>query len=133
MSTSKELVRKLYDAFARGDVETVLGAMDEAIDWREAEGGPLAVGNPYIGPNAVLEGVFGPLTRDIEGFRVEPERLVADEGDVVALGRYTGTHTPSGRDLDAQFAHHWTVRDGRVVAFQQYTDTAQWSRIYAES
>lgn len=130
MSAPRDLVRSLYDAFARGDAETVLGALDEHVEWREAEGGPLAVDNPFVGPQAVAEGVFGPLLEDLEDFAVRPEKLVADGADVVAVGRYSGTHGATGEPLDAQFAHHWTVEDGRVTRFQQYTDTAQWTRVY---
>jgi ketosteroid isomerase-like protein len=51
---------------------------------------------------------------------------VLDAGDrVVALGRYSGKFKKTGRAIDAQFAHVWTVRNGKVTAFQQYTDTAQ--------
>ena len=56
---------------------------------------------------------------------------MAEGADVVALGRYTGTHAASREPLDAQFVHHWTVEDGKVTRFQQYTDTWQWRRIYA--
>ena len=131
MATSKEIIQGLYDAFARGDAETVLGTLHPSVDWNEAEGGPLAVGNPYDSPAAVGEGVFGPLLKELEDFRVTPVQYVAEDGEVVAFGRYTGTHRPSGETLDAQFAHHWSVEDGKVVRFQQYTDTEQWSRIFS--
>lgn len=131
MPDPRDLIRSLYDAFARGDAETVLGALDENVEWREAESGPLAGDNPYVGPQAVAEGVFGPLLEDFDGFTVSPEKIVADGPDVVALGRYTGIHEATGEPLDAQFVHHWTVEDGRVTRFQQYTDTAQWTHVYA--
>lgn len=130
MATPEKMIRELYDAFGRGDAEAVLGALHPSIDWMEAENGPLAVGNPFKGPQAVGEGVFGPLARDIEDFRVTPHDFVAQDGEVVAFGRYTGTHRGTGRSLDAQFTHRWTVEDGKVVAFQQYTDTAQWNEVY---
>ena len=130
MATPKELIQSLYEAFARGDAETVLGALHPSIEWNEAENGPLAVGNPYIGPQAVGEGVFGPLIRDLADFRVTPREFVVEDENVVALGRYTGAHRETGHALDAQFVHHWTVEDGKVTAFQQYTDTAQWTRVY---
>ena len=132
MPTPRDLIRSLYDAFARGDAETVLGALDEEVVWNEAEGGPLAVDNPYVGPQAVAEGVLGRLAGELDDFAVTPETFVADGPDVVALGRYTGTHAKSGEPLDAQFVHHWTVEDGRVTRFQQYTDTRQWARVYGE-
>ena len=130
MATSKETIRDLYAAFARGDGATVLAALHDSVDWNEAEGGPLAAGNPYTGPQAVGGGVFAPLLQDFDDFRVNPETFVVENGEVVAFGRYTGTHRSSGDPLDAQFVHRWSVADGKVTAFQQYTDTAQWSRIY---
>lgn len=118
-------IRSLYEAFGRGDAETVLGALHPEVEWHEAEGQPYADGNPYVGPERVGEGVFGRIMGDYDGFSVNPETYVADGDDVVAMGRYTGTRKGSGEPLDAQFAHHWTVRDGKVVRFQQYTDTGQ--------
>lgn len=37
---------------------TVLGTLDAKVVWNEAEGKELADGNLYIGPEAVLQGVF---------------------------------------------------------------------------
>ncbi|NIP57141.1 MAG: hypothetical protein GWM92_03310, partial [Gemmatimonadetes bacterium] len=122
-------VQSLYDAFAHGDADTVLGALHPGVDWREAEGSPYADQNPYIGPLRVAEGVFERLLSDFEGFTVTPEQLVADGHTVVSLGRYAGTHAATGEALDAQFVHAWTIEDGRVTRFQQYTDTAQFQRV----
>lgn len=129
--TNRALIESLYDAFARGDAGAVLDAMTPDVDWNEAEGSPYADGNPYTGPQAVGEGVFGRLVADYEGFTVTPERYVADGDTVVALGRYTGTRNGNGRALDAPFAHVWTVKDEKVTAFQQYTDTAQYQGLAA--
>lgn len=54
----KTIIKNVYDAFAKGDMPTVLGALDKNIIWNEAEGNPYADGNPYEGPDAVLNGVF---------------------------------------------------------------------------
>ena len=64
MGTSSDFVKSLYDAFAKGDVATVIGALDGAIQWREAENYPYSAGNPYVGPEAVVEGVIKPLVAD---------------------------------------------------------------------
>jgi ketosteroid isomerase-like protein len=49
---------------------------------------------------------------------------VIDAGDtVVMLGRYTGTYKGTGKALDAQVAHVWRARDGKVTGFQQHADT----------
>jgi ketosteroid isomerase-like protein len=59
-------VQKVYDAFAKGDIPTVLGSLSADIAWTEAEGFPY--GGTYHGPKAILEGVFMRLGSEWEGF-----------------------------------------------------------------
>lgn len=122
------LVKSLYAAFSTGDVPTVLAAFDPNIEWKEAENGPLADNNPYIGPQAILDGVFMRCMQKFEGFVVHPVSFIDDGETVAAEGRYTGKANATEIALDAQFVHVWHFRAGKVVRFQQYTDTAQWSK-----
>ena len=121
-------IRAIYSAFAAGDVPAVLGAMSPDIVWNEAESFIYADGNPYRGPEAVLNGVFARCIGEWDGFSAIPEEFL-DAGDtVVVLGRYRGTNKATGAPLDAQLAHIWRVRDGKAAQFQQYTDTLQAAR-----
>ena len=53
-----------------------------------------------------------------------------DAGDsVIATGHYSGTYKATGKPIHAQFAHFWTVKDGKATSFQQYTDTLQSSQV----
>ncbi len=131
MPSNRELIQSLYEAFAKGDAGTVLGAMHPEIDWNVAEGIPYADQNPFIGPQRVGEGVFGRMMADFDNFSVTPEKVIGEGDTVIALGRYRGTHRGSNRPLNAQFAHAWTVKDGQVASFQQYTDTAQYQQLMA--
>ena len=124
-----ELVRGIYDAFAAGDIEGVLGRMAPDMVWNEAENFAYADGNPYRGPEAILTGVFGRIGQEWNGFEARPEELLDAGETVVALGRYRGTCKATGRAMDAQMAHVWRVADGKAAAFQQYTDTLQAARV----
>ena len=104
--------------------------MDPAINWNEAEGSPLADRNPYVGPQAVGEGVFARVLAAIDNFTVAPNTFIDGGDHVVVLGRYGGT-TKDGATLDAQFCHVHRFRGDTIVTFQQYTDTAQWARLIA--
>ncbi|MGH9456216.1 MAG: nuclear transport factor 2 family protein [Thermoanaerobaculia bacterium] len=95
----------------------------------EAENIAYADRNPYIGPPAVAEGIFGRIMTEWNDFRVATEGFISEGEKVVVLGRYSATFKATGRPLDAQFVHVWTVRDGKIVAFQQYADTAQFERV----
>ena len=122
------VVRAMYDAFATGNIPVIIAALDPLVEWWEAENFIYADKNPYVGPSAVLEGVFARIGNEWEGFAVSPEGIL-DAGDtVVGHGHYSGTYKANGAGVRAQFAHHFTFRDGKVVKFQQYTDTAQFAR-----
>jgi uncharacterized protein len=127
-----EMLRQIYDAFARGDVPAVLNSLDPQIRWNEAEGFVYADGNPYVGHDAVVQqGVFGRLGGEWDALAVQPGTFLPTPDGVVTLGRYSGTYKQTGRRLDAQFAHVWRVTDGKIHEFQQFTDTAQFSRAIA--
>ena len=128
-----QTIRSIYEAFAMGNIPAVLALMDQGIEWREAENYIYADRNPYVGPQAVLEGVFMRLGSDWEGFTVAPEEWLDAGNHVVVLGFYIGTHKATDRDMRAQFAHVWCVTGGRVVRFQQYTDTKQFAEATAGS
>lgn len=120
-----QLMQNLYEAFGRGDIPTVLGAMDPDIEWREAEGNPYKPdGKAWYGPDAVLNNLFIKLGTEFDGFTVHPIEFY-DAGPVVVVeARYTGTYKETGKNLDAQVCHVWKIRDGKVASFQQYVDTA---------
>tara|TARA_R100000935_G_scaffold8302_7_gene17520 strand:+ start:152008 stop:152847 length:840 start_codon:yes stop_codon:yes gene_type:complete len=120
------VVNNLYQAFANGDIPAALATMDTEIVWNEAEGNALAAGNPYIGPDAVLNGVFAKIPVDFDGFYLSDIKLhEMSNNQVLATLRYNATSMHNGKKLNAQAAHLWTVKDGNIVAFQQYVDTKQ--------
>lgn len=133
MADSMETVKALYHAFEQGDVPAALALFDPEMHWMEAESGPLAANNPYLGPMAVAEGIFMRLVGEVDNFTVTVEHLSGDSETVTAQGRYRGTVNSTGAELDAQFAHIWMVRDGKLARFQQYTDTHQWRAAYGGS
>lgn len=117
------IIDGLYKAFAVGDIPTVLGSMDSNIVWNEAEGNAYSDGNPYIGPQAVLNGVFGRIMQEHEYFNlkdIELHEMLNDK--VLATLRYDAKRI-NGDSYNAQVAHFWTLKDGKVVGFQQYVDT----------
>jgi len=117
------IIKNLYEAFAAGDVPGVLEAMSPDIIWNEADNFPYADGNPYIGPEAILNGVFARCIGEWDDFKANIEEIL-DAGDtVIAFGRYTGTFKATGRSQNTQIAHVWRIQNGKIVRFQQHADT----------
>ncbi|MDQ4010098.1 MAG: nuclear transport factor 2 family protein [Actinomycetota bacterium] len=129
MADNVAIVEGVYKALAKGDINTVLGALDEQVEWHLAEHHPLWPGKAFVGPQAVLEGLFAPLTQVYDGFRIDIQRIVALGDTVLAEVRYRGKGKVTGQDLDAQAAHVWDCRDGKCVRWQGYVDTWQTARV----
>lgn len=122
-----ELIRGLYDSFAKGDIPDVLNRMDPDIVWSEAENFIYADGNPFIGPQTILTKIFARLAGEWDNFAASPEEVL-DAGDrIIVIGRLSGTYKITGKTVNAQMLHDWTLAGGKAVRFQEYTDTKQFA------
>ncbi len=123
-------MKELYEAFGRGDIPTVLAAMDEGIEWYQAEGHPWPIDRPIVGPQRVLEGVVQRIGAELEGFEIHPTRFLGDGDTVIMEGRYRAQrHKATGKSLDAEVVHVWDLRNGKIVRFHQYVDTRQLAEV----
>jgi ketosteroid isomerase-like protein len=119
-------VKSLYDAFGRGDVPVVLGAMSPTIKWHEAESNPyMPSGEAWVGPDAILNNLFMRLGTEWDGFAVHPKAFYGAGETVIVEVRYGGTYKATGKTQDTQVCHIWDIKDGKVTRFQQYADTAK--------
>lgn len=116
------IVRAMYDAFGRRDTDEVRRLLDPEIEWVQNEGFP--DGGRHVGVEAVLEGVFARFRREWRAWRAHVEEWHEAGGTVIAIGAYRGVNIATSRHVDAAFAHVYDVRDGRIVRFRQFTDTA---------
>ena len=121
--TNREIIMALYAAFDSGDMDAVLGLMADDIVWREAENNKWADGNPYVGPQAIAAGVFGRVPEEYDNFAVEIGQVVAEGDTVVMQGRYRAQVKGGGAVITPQIVHWWTVKNGKIAAFQQHVDT----------
>ncbi len=120
-----DTVRGMYTGFALGDVDAVLRPCDSRVEWHEAENFIYADHSPYIGHDAVRNGVFLRVRGEWDGFAASPSEFLDAGETIVVLGYYSGTFKRTGRRARAQFVHVFTFANGKIVRFQQFTDTAQ--------
>lgn len=119
-----DLVWNFYEALGRGDVAALVELLAPELEWTEAERFPY-YGGTWRTPQAVVDGLLAPLSRDWSAFSATAQRFIAEGDQVVALGAYRGTHRDTHRSFTAPFAHVWRVRDRKLAGFVQYTDTAK--------
>jgi uncharacterized protein len=73
---------------------------------------------------------FRQIGQNVNFSRFEPKEFIATGDKVVAPGHYTAT-TPVGKSFDSDFAMVFTLRNGKVTAFQEFTDSAAVNAAYA--
>lgn len=118
-----KFVESWYDAFNRGDIDTVLDGLAETVTWIELDGHPLS--GVHHGPDEVLVGVFWPLEEHFSRFEVRPEQFIESTTTVVVEGDALVT-SHAGTSVSIPFAHVCELERGtcRVTRVTSYVDTA---------
>jgi ketosteroid isomerase-like protein len=118
-SENVEIAKKAYDAFAAGDLETVLSTFDDNVEF--VVPGNSTISGTYRG-KAEVTNFFAKLAE--KSFTTTPSRFLADEDVVVVLGQVTaGGESAPEADVS-------TYRDGKNVKLQAFSDTAMFERVY---
>jgi ketosteroid isomerase-like protein len=116
-----EVIKKGYDAFTTGDLETMMSLFDDNIEW--VQPGDSAISGTYHG-----KGELGDYFRRLgeKTTTIKPRRFLADGDTVVVLSDVT-VNGEAG-----QGAEVFTLRDGKTVRAQLFEDTALMERVYGK-
>lgn len=118
-----DVVRRGYDAFGRGDINALLELFDEQIHWVTPGPPELATSGQRTGRQAVAE-FFASVNKVFDIQRFEPREFIAQGDHIVVLGDETAGVRATGKMLELDWVHVFTMRNGKVVAFQEFFDTA---------
>ena len=126
------VVQQVYHNFKAGNIQALLDMLPDNVTWHlpEIEGVPFA--GKRTGRDAVRDFFVG-VEANQETLEFEPREFIAQGDKVVSLGHYRWRVKTTGREFSSDFAHVFTVRDGKIVNFQEYTDTASAARAYQKS
>ncbi len=118
---NQALIERAYDAFAQGDIPTVLEILAEDILWHVPGRGPLS--RDYHGHAEVLE-FFGHFMELSEGtFRIAVDCVLAKDDRVIVL--VTESAQRRKREWSSPQVHAWTVKDGKATVFWQFQGDQQ--------
>ena len=119
MGARSQVVQQAYEAFGRGDIPTVLGMLDDGVEWTSP--GTLPHGGSFKGPEEVGQ-FFAGIGAAWEGLELDVEAVGEAGGDlVVGVVQASGTRKGGGRSSYGA-VHLFDVRDGRIARFREYTD-----------
>jgi hypothetical protein len=119
-----DLVKAAYADFGSGNIPALLDRMDDGITWETpAPADVIPFGGSRRGKAAVAQ-FFQALAETLEFSKFEPQEFIASEDAVVAIGMYSARVRANNAPIgDEGFAMVFRIRDGKVVAFREYTDS----------
>ena len=120
--SNTEVIQGVYEAFGRGDIESVLGALHPEIEWVEPEIEGLLYGGTHRGLDAVAEEVLAVIPQTWDEVELQPEEWIDGGDTVVVLGQFNA-RGKGGREGSWRFAHVWKMRDGKGARVEPFVDT----------
>jgi ketosteroid isomerase-like protein len=122
MNDNVEILRDAYEALNDGDVERALAALDEDAEWSEHSDLPEA--GTYRGRNAIRT-FHESFLESWQDFDQEMEELLTGGPCVLIMLRSRQRGKGSGIAVEAQYAHLWTMEEGRGVRVDAYFDRGE--------
>jgi ketosteroid isomerase-like protein len=123
-------VQSLYAAFQRGDIATVIAGMASDVEWtvngRRKD-------YPLLGSwkgQADVQKFFQGVAEHEEATEFSPREFFGADDTVCVLGHYAWKIRKTGRSVASDWAHIFTIRNGKVVRFREFNDTAQFAEAY---
>ncbi len=128
-----DLVRKLYDAFSKGDIQTIVDHLADQLIWRFDAPSVIPYGGDHSTPDEVRKGFFGPLASTQKDYALTTDEFIAQDDKVIMVGSYGATVIATGKRFDLPLVHVWSIQNGKVKRFVNFTDTARAAEAYTES
>jgi uncharacterized protein len=122
---NEQVVLRLYAAFGQGDMQGIMDVLAEDVDW-------LFVGRPEDVPFAGQRHgheqmkeffrIVGETAGEIYEFG--PREVMSFDDKVLVLGHERVRVRATGRVFETDWAHLFTVHDGKIVRLREFYDTA---------
>ena len=118
-----DVVRRVYGAFGRGDLDGILALLDPRVSWRTPGPPDLPTAGLRYGVDAVRD-FFGILLNTFDITNFEPRDFLAQGDKVVVLGTSREGVKATGKAIDFRWVHIFTLVNGRIVAFEEPADVS---------
>jgi uncharacterized protein len=116
------VVKQCYDAFQNGDIASLKAYFADDISWELPAVPGVAFTGRRHGSARVME-FFEQMGAAQAVTVFEPMEFIAQGSRVVVLGHYSFTVRATGKQFASDWAHVFTVRDGKVTALREFFDS----------
>ena len=123
MGAASTVVKQIYEAFGRGDVQAILASLADEVDW-EFVGSPAL---PYAGRRRTKQEVaefFAAVARTDDVHVFEPREFIEAGDHVTVLGWEKSTTLDTKRPFESEWIHLFTIKNGKVTRWRGFFNTA---------
>jgi len=119
-------MRKRYEEFSQGDLESALQNWADDVVWQGSNSTELPGGGETSGKEDI-GGLLQSVGSDWDEFNLTPDEFFESPPDrVAAIGFYRGRVEDTGREFEASFCHVFRCNEERIAELRQITDTVRW-------
>jgi uncharacterized protein len=119
-----DLIKRLYEAFGKGDINTIVDRLAGQFVWRFDAPSTVPFAGDFRTPDEVRNGFFGSLAETQKDQALKPEEFIAHDDKVVMIGRYCAVVTATNKPIDVPIVHVFTIKNGKVTRYLNFTDSA---------
>ncbi len=118
-----KIAQQAYANFKAGNIPSLLNLVDESVEWILPEVAGVAISGTREGREEVAD-FFRTLGETQEVISFEPRQFIAQNDQVVALGSYSFRVRATRLQFESDWAHVFTIQNGKITRFQEFADTA---------
>lgn len=118
-----KIAKQAYENYRAGNIPSLLKLVSDNVEWVLPEVPGVAVSGTRQGRDGVTD-FFRTLEESQEVISFEPQQFIAQGDKVVVLGRYSFRVKGTRQQFDSDWAHLFTIQNGQITRFQEFTDTA---------
>ncbi len=119
MASALEIVKGVYDCFAKEDIDGFLALCDENIEWVVNGPASLEKCTSFKGHQGVRQ-FLDILGNTWEFNSFDTKQFITQDNIVVVLGEETGIDLKTGKAFENRWSHVFDVSNGKVIRFREF-------------
>jgi uncharacterized protein len=126
------VVQRVYEAFGRGDVPTILDELTDDVDWAAESKQTVAPWHGRRMGKANVPSFFQAIGETIEVTEFTPLAFASNDTDVMVVIRFGFTVRANGNSGVMDLHHWWRFRGDKIYLYRGTEDTALTSALLAD-
>ena len=120
---SKQLVMQAYEMYKNRNIKGIIGMLDDKVEWIGFDSDYIPFAGKHRGKDEVTQ-FFSKVEQAQDVIFFEPKEFIAEGEKVVVTGEASWRVKTTGQSYDSPWVHVFTLRNGKILRFQQYNHTA---------